>query len=285
MGILLGIVAGLCWGANDYFIAIATRRVRVLPALLAFHVLAVAALAAVALISGASMGMSATQALVLVLAGVLGWAGYLTYFTSLQIGPISLVSPVISGYSAVTVVLAVLVLSERLDPAQTAATVVALVGVVVAGVDREAIRTTGRFVGLGIGLAAITMLLIGGFVFALAVYADDLGWLVPILLARAVSCVLLAGTVALRPSERMPWPGVRTGALLALVGLLDTAGYATFNVGVQHARAGLVAAASAPYAVVPIITGVLLLGERPSWTQRVGTAAVIAGVAALGAVS
>jgi len=129
------------------------------------------------------------------------------------------------------------------------------------------------------------MVLIGTFLFALAVYADDIGWLVPILLARSVTCVLLAGAAATRPALRWPRATPRTVGLLALVGLLDTGGYVAFNVGVQHSDTGLVAAASAPYAVVPIVTGALFLHERPAWPQRLGAAAVIAGVAVLGAVS
>lgn len=285
MAILLGVVAGLSWGANDYFIAIATRRFGVLPALVAFHLLAVAALAALALATGASLSLSTTQLVVLALAGVLGWSGYLTYFRALQHGPISLVSPIISGYAAVTVVLAVVVLGERLDAAQAAAIVLALAGVVVTSIDPRGIPIERRSATLGIALAVATMLLIGGFVFALSAYADDVGWLAPILLARGASCALLAATAAASPGVRRPAPTLRTVGLLALVGLLDTGGYVAFNVGVRHGHAGLVAAASAPYAVVPVVTGALLLGERPAWTQRAGAAAVIAGVALLGAVS
>ncbi len=285
MGIVLGVVAGLCWGLNDSFIAIATRRAGVLPTLLVFHVLAVAALAVLAGATGAWATPSATQLLVLALAGLLGWSGYLTYFKSLQLGPISIVSPVISGYSAVTVVLAVVILGDRLSAAQTGAIALALTGVVVAGADPHQIRTTRRVASLGILLAALSMLLIGGFVFGVSVYAGDLGWLLPIFLARAASGALLVGTTMPGGRWRPPaWtPGL--AGLLALVGLLDTAGYATFNLGVQQADTSLVAAASAPYAVVPVVMGMTLFAERPSWTQRAGAVAVITGVVVLGLVS
>ena len=52
--------------------------------------------------------------------------------------------------------------------------------------------------------------------------------------------------------------------LLVLLALLDTGGYVFFNLGVGHASAAIVAAASAPYAVVPIIMGVSLFKERPT---------------------
>jgi drug/metabolite transporter (DMT)-like permease len=47
----------------------------------------------------------------------------------------------------------------------------------------------------------------------------------------------------------------------------------------------VVAAASAPYATVPIVMGVSLFGERPTPTQWLGVGLVIAGVVVLGAVA
>jgi uncharacterized membrane protein len=46
------------------------------------------------------------------LVGVLGWGSCLAFYRALAIGPISIASPIVSGYAAVTVVLAVIVLGE-----------------------------------------------------------------------------------------------------------------------------------------------------------------------------
>jgi drug/metabolite transporter (DMT)-like permease len=58
-----------------------------------------------------------------------------------------------------------------------------------------------------------------------------------------------------------------------------------FNLGVGHAATAVVAAASAPYAVVPIVMGVSIFGERPTRIQWLGVGGVIGGVIVLGAVS
>jgi drug/metabolite transporter (DMT)-like permease len=55
-----------------------------------------------------------------------------------------------------------------------------------------------------------------------------------------------------------------------------------FNVGVRHAATSIVATASAPYAVVPIVMGVSLLRERPTPVQWSGVALVIGGLVTLG---
>jgi drug/metabolite transporter (DMT)-like permease len=70
--------------------------------------------------------------------------------------------------------------------------------------------------------------------------------------------------------------------LVVAIATLDTVGYVAFNVGVQRADTSVVATAAAPYAVVPIIAGVVFLHERPAVSQWVGVAAVLVGIVLLG---
>ena len=71
------------------------------------------------------------------------------------------------------------------------------------------------------------------------------------------------------------------GALVFLA-FVDTAGYVSFNVGAAHEKTSIVAAASSPYAVVPILAGVFLFHERPKPSQWGGIALVVAGLVLLG---
>jgi uncharacterized membrane protein len=54
-----------------------------------------------------SVGVSASQVGVFALIGALGWVSYLAFYGALTIGPISVLGPIVSGYAAVTVLLAV----------------------------------------------------------------------------------------------------------------------------------------------------------------------------------
>jgi drug/metabolite transporter (DMT)-like permease len=66
------------------------------------------------------------------------------------------------------------------------------------------------------------------------------------------------------------------------IAVVDTLGYVAFNVGVRHEDTSVVATAAAPYAVVPIVAGVMLLRERPRATQWTGIGLVLAGLILLG---
>lgn len=300
MGVALGLGAALSWGLADYFAAVASRSAGTLRVVLGFHLMALVPLTVLVLATSALAGVSATQVGVLALTGAVGWVSYLAFYGALAIGPISVLSPIVSGYAAVTVLLAVAFAGNRLSAAQAISVAITIAGAMLASAD---IRTIARVklqrrAALGFVLALCAMGLLGTFVFGVSYYRGQIGWLAPIFLARGFAAAFLLGHVlSTRGSDRAAASADptasegrlrrrrRLGALIALLALLDTGGYVFFNLGVGHAPTAIVAAASAPYAVVPIVMGVSLFAERPTRPQWLGVGLVVAGVIVLGAVS
>ena len=319
MGVALGLGAALSWGLADYFAALASRGIGALRVVLGFHLFALIPLTVLVLATDGLAKVTGHEVVFYVAIGAVGWVSYLAFYGALAIGPISVLSPIVSGYAAVTVLLAVLFAGNVLSGLQVVAVLITILGAMLASADVRAIVQTKfqRRSVLGFVLALCAMALLGGFVFGVSYYRPQLGWLGPIFLARAFATVFLLGHAlvggrAKRPAEAQPLPeidAVTAGAgplaagavsvsdtarprsllsllgLLALLALVDTGGYVFFNLGVGHSSAAIVAAASAPYAIVPIIMGVTLFKERPTRVQWLGVACVIIGVIVLGAFS
>jgi drug/metabolite transporter (DMT)-like permease len=286
MGILLGLTAALSWGLADYFAALASRRTGSFRVVLGFHLVAMVLLLALLLVTGESLSdVSGGDLAWLAFIGVLGGVSYLVFYRALAIGPISIVSPIVSAYAAVTVVCAMLIGGERLAAGETAAIVVVIVGVLLASSDLAQMRRLERIAVLGILLALATAVVIGAFVYGVAYFSAEYGWLVPIVLARGFSTLFLV-VASLRGGEwRFPDRSPRFLTAIVLIASVDTLGYVAFNFGVRHADTSIVATAAAPYAVVPIVAGVVLLHERPRTTQWAGIGLVMAGLILLGLVS
>jgi drug/metabolite transporter (DMT)-like permease len=287
VGIAFGLGAALSWGFADYFAALAARNVGTLRVVLGFHLAAMVPLGILVVATDALAHVKPSQIPVFVLLGAVGWLSYLAFYGALAIGPISVLSPIVSGYAAVTVVFAVVIIGERLSTGEAAAVVVTIAGAMVASANVREIAHTHieRRAALGFVLALIAMALLGGFVFGVSYYHQRIGWLGPIFLARGFATLfLLAHTARTTEPNTKPLPR-RLMATIVLLALLDTGGYVFFNVGVGHAATSVVATASAPYALVPILMGVSILGERPTLTQWSGVGLVIAGLVTLGASS
>jgi drug/metabolite transporter (DMT)-like permease len=283
MGIAFGLTAALAWGFADVLATVASRRTGALRVVLGFHVVAMVLLAVLLAATGEGLaGVSAGDLAWLALVGLLGGVSYVAFYRALAIGPISIVSPIVSAYAAVTVLCAVVIGGERPGTGEIAAIVVVILGVLLASSDLAQVRSLERIAFVGIVLALVTAVVIGAFVYGVAYFSDEHGWLVPIFLARGFSTLFLVGVSLRRGDWRFPDRSPSLLALIASIGLVDTAAYALFNVGVRHADTSVVATAAAPYAVVPIVAGVALLGERPKTTQWTGIALVIAGLVLLG---
>jgi drug/metabolite transporter (DMT)-like permease len=286
VGILLGLTAALSWGLADYFAALASRRTGSFRVVLGFHLAAMVLLALLLVVTGEGLSdVSGGDLAWFAFLGVLGGVSYLAFYQALAIGPISIVSPIVSAYAAVTVVCAVLIGGERLAGGETAAIVVVILGVLLASSDLAQTRHLERVALLGILLALSTAVVIGAFVYGVAYFSAEYGWLVPIFLARGFSTLFLV-LVSLRGGEwRFTDRSPRLLMTIAGIAVVDTLGYVAFNFGVRHADTSVVATAAAPYAVVPIVAGVMLLHERPRASQWAGIGLVIAGLVLLGLVS
>ncbi|MCC6791803.1 MAG: DMT family transporter [Thermomicrobiales bacterium] len=282
MGIAFGLAAALCWGLADYYAALASRRTGAFRVVLGFHIVATIALGIVVAATGALAGFDPADLWRFAWVGAIGSLSYLTFYKALEIGPISVLSPIISAYAAVSLILAVIVLDESLASGQLVAVLVVMLGVLLTSSDLRQVRTIERRQTAGLVLAFVTVIAIGTFVFGNAYYTIEYGWLVPIFLSRGFATVFLLAISAHNGSWRFPDRAPRLLALIALLAAVDTGGYVMFNIGAERAETSIVSTASAPYAVIPVIVGVLFLHERPAPVQWLGVAAVIGGVVLLG---
>ncbi len=285
MGVAFGLAAALCWGLADFNAAVASRMTGAFRVVLGFHIVATVILGAVVLATGALADFDPADLWKFAWVGALGTLSYLTFYKALEIGPISILSPIISAYAAVSLILAVLVLGESLTTGQLIAAIVVMGGVLLASADLRQIHRIERRQALGLVLAFVTVIAIGAFVFGNAYYAIDYGWLVPIFLSRGFATVFLLALAFRDGSWRFPERSPRLLGIIVLLAVVDTGGYVAFNLGAERAETSIVSAASAPYAVIPIVAGVLLFKERPSPIQWLGVAGVIGGVVLLGIAS
>jgi drug/metabolite transporter (DMT)-like permease len=281
VGVIFGLSTALSWGLEDYLLAVASRRIGAFTALLGLHFASIAVLAALVVGDGTWTELKWSQAGALVAVGLVGGLGYLCFLRALMLGPVSIVSAIVSGYAVVILLWALAVLGERPGPAQAVGIGITLTGVVFASVRFGDLRQLTRGVP-GLWLSLVATLTLGSWIFAIQAYGDDVGIAVSLLVGRGSAAVLLLsafvfGGAAVISSARM-------SALAIVAGLLDTLGYVLFQLGTDHEQTGVVAVASSTYFLVPVALGVWLLRERPALNQWCGIALIVAGLALLGPV-
>ena len=130
------------------------------------------------------------------------------------------------------------------------------------------------------GLVAALCYGLGGFM--IGRYTRDLGWLVPVIVARGSAMVLLLGLLA-TPLRGSVGTRRASGVAWALAaGLTDAAGLVFFTRGDQVGLVAVTAAVSSAYPVIPLIGGLLVFRERLAGQQIGGTILILVGLILLG---
>ena len=277
-GFALGASAALVWGVADILVVQSARRVGFFRTLLVVQVAGVVLLALLAVLLGEDLALSGGQWAAVAGLGALSIGAYVGFYKALELGPIAIVSPIASSNGAMIVVLAVIVLGESLSAMQALGIALVLVFIVLASVEPAAVRFSG---GSGIRLALAATVVFGLYLFALTTLTDDLGWLLPILLTRAVAVTLMAAFFAVRPDgEKRP-----LGRVILLTcttaGALDAVGYLMFNRGAELGEVAITSAAASSYPVIPLMVGLFAYRERIAWYQLVGVGGVLVGMVVL----
>ncbi|HWG59446.1 MAG TPA: EamA family transporter [Candidatus Acidoferrales bacterium] len=289
MGILLGLIAALCWGVSDFAARFAARRVGAYRAL--FIMQAVGFLLLTGFLESAggitrSVAPGARPWLLAGAIGVLNVFASLALYRSFAIGTMSIVAPISSSYPAITVALSILS-GERLQAFRAAGLGATFIGVILAAMSfaprshasgDSAAGVPAAHLSSGVGLAIVSAC---GF----GVMFWFLGFHVMPLMGSAVSVWVLRltgfGVLALaawpaRQSVRLPRGSVWW--ILLLIGVADTSAFVANNAGLQLGSVSVVSVLASLYGAVTVLLSWIFLRERLGRSQWLGIALIFAGV-------
>jgi drug/metabolite transporter (DMT)-like permease len=276
--VLLALAAALAWGITSYASAPAARDAGVRCALAWSALIAPAVLWPLALLLS---GVPHPGGRDVAWAGVfgLGLVGALALgFRAMTLGRVSIVATVISTDGAMAATVSI-VRGETVGGLVLAGLTVIVVGVLLAvsggGHSQRGPRRDGLAALAALGSAACfaTTFLSAGEVDSLQpVWLVGIGRVVPLLL---VSLPVLATTGAALP-PRSAWSWIVVNALGDVLGFTAYASAARHNVAVA-------AVVASEYAVVTVVLGVLLLGERLRPHQWAGVGIALGGIAVVAA--
>jgi drug/metabolite transporter (DMT)-like permease len=260
----------------------ATRRVGVVRTSLGMQVIGLTAYALTLAALGRWPTFEWQQAPYALALSVIGIVSLAALYRAFAIGPIAVVSPVVASYAALTVVLIVVFLGERLTTGQAIAIGVTFVGVAVASTDiRELRRTLGRpSEGVRIGFFATLGFAVWSAVFAAGIRATD--GLALIVVQRSFSVLLLTAFVVARGITLRPLREPRALALVGATGVLDTGANVLLAIGIALGYASFVMTGSGAYPLIPALLAISVLRERLAPNQYVGVVVLVAGLVALG---
>lgn len=271
---LLALVAALGWGTGDFLAGHTSRSVSASVVLATSQGVGVVLTAAV--VALASPGLPPTDLVVFaILSGVFLAIGLGSLYEGLRVGNMSVIAP-ISATAVVVPVVYGLLSGESVSPIQTAAILLALIGIVLASAERTAGHSVRLTAGIGFALLAAAA---GGANLVFLNDASQHGVLWTLLLQR-LTIVVLAGAVAALARTRPALPR-SSFKPVAVIGTLDVIATGCFAAATTLGQLSLIAMIGGMYPVFTVLLAQALLHERLARLQLVGAAAALAAAAIL----
>lgn len=286
MGILLGLLTALTWGASDFLARFATHRIGTLRAMLYMQFIGFLLLSIFLpwlgglghLADGSGWQPWAWG----ILAGCINGMSTLCLYRSFEIGKLAVVSPLSASYPALTVILSLLS-GEKLSAARAAGIVFIMLGVIlVSGGERapdtddhEALRRSGRSVGLAlcsaVGFGLLFWLL--GVRIIPRVGATPAVWMI-----RMV-CSLIAAAAILTARRAIGLPRDKSRRIVLAMGALDTSAFVLSNHGMLMEQVAVISVLGSLYGAVTVALAAMVLREHVSRWQWAGIVSIFVGIA------
>jgi drug/metabolite transporter (DMT)-like permease len=226
--------------------------------------------------------------------GVGAGVSYIAVFTAFRLGPLSVVSPTISAYGALSAFLAALFLGEQLTVANVGGVVAVGAGIALLG-----LRTTGSgrdrrasLASPGVAFALVGLIFFAVITVLLTIPIKAFGWSTAITLSRIGNFATVWTILLIVRAKRTSLPKwgrtdllgeghrlTRGGILLAaLVGLGDTVAFFVFAAALEVGPTWAVSLLSSLGPIIVVLGGYLVYKERLRAPQLLGLGAILLGI-------
>ena len=283
LGIFFGIISLFSWGVGDYIIALVVRRIGNIASSFWTHLFSLAVTVAFMLLAQVPSTIDPLGILISLVASVLLVVGALAFFKGFEVGKISLVSPISSGYSIIPVAFAILVFGEKISPVQLLAILIIIVGTLLAATDIAEIAKTKRLLFKDLGVPyALRAFVLWGFGFILIDQAvNRLGWILPSVILFTVFPILsyFISIFGHRPMRKPKT--IKIWLMTAVAGILLAVAFISFSVGVDTALTSVVVPVSAAYPMITVLLAWLLAKEKLAQSQIIGVGSIVTGLVLL----
>ncbi|MCZ8520834.1 MULTISPECIES: DMT family transporter [Paenibacillus] len=277
---LWGLLSALLFGTADFFAANSSKRIGAYTTLFYMQLVGFMLLCVVMAVSGewyvlrSLSGVTAAGLWMLV-----DLVGILLLYKGLLAGQASIVAPITSSFSVVTVSLSIAFGDHVnwLTLTGIALTILGVIGATLTMPRSGNKQSPNAKAAEGSLWAILAALFLGTAFFGLRNPVEDLGGIATVWVGRLQAIVLLP-LLSLLGKWKLSRPKRGHWGNLLIVGGLDSFAIVSYNLGLGYEQTSIVITAASLFAIVTLVWGVLLGKERPLWNQWIGVTLTFAGI-------
>lgn len=281
VSILAGLGGMLGWGSADFFAKKSVDKFGHLKTY--FFMLLVGGIAIVFLIPlfGLQMNFTTSDFVLMAFCALFYIGGYLFFYKALEVGTVSVVSPLISIYPLFTILVSLLLFNQRLVGLQIPAVIIIMFGAILISIDLDELKKQKFNLKLGVKETLVAVVLFGLFYYPITEYLVDHGrnWFSLNLVIRLFSISFLALFMFIRKEKINVFRKNKDlFFLIILIGLLDVFGYMSNNYGFSIGDAVIVTPIASCVSLVTVGLSIVFLKEKPKLLQILSILLIVSGI-------
>ncbi len=270
----------ISWGIADFFAAKAVRKISVIKTFFWVEITSIIILIPIFLTFFKFPSLSLLNILLILIIGALSLIAILSFYKGLQVGTISIISPIAASYAVVTVILSLIFLKETLTALQATGISIVILGAILTSFKfHDLIKLRVKNIAKGVKYALIAMFGWGILFVLLDILISELGWFLPFvfIITTEIFC-LLAYSGATKKDISFP---KNIGLFVILVGVLETIAFLSFGVGVSSQPTAILAPIISAFPAITIILARIFFKEILELNQKIGIVSVLMGLVLL----
>ncbi|MGQ9788366.1 MAG: EamA family transporter [Candidatus Hadarchaeaceae archaeon] len=280
IGVIFGILAMFCWGVADFLVAKVVRKISVFRTFVWGEIISVFLYFLFFLCFFKWPQISEVTFGIILACSFLHITAYLALYKSLQLGQLSVVTPISASWVVLTVLLCVIFLNETLTGAKLAGVALVVCAVILVSFKwQNMLRLKLKNIAAGADYAFLALLAFG-IQYALVDYlVSELSWILPIFFIKAFSLPLLL-LYSSTSGRDVSFPRL-AATLIILIGLLEFLAFLGYSLGVNSEYTAIVAPITASSPIVTVSLAKIFFREAVDINQRIGIASFLVGLVLL----
>ena len=279
--LFLALASYLCWGSGDIFGTISSRKLGAYSTTLWMNFIGLVLFSLyIPFALDDLRNLTLPLFIYSLILGVLFFAGELAFNEATRSSNASLAGTIAASYTAVTVLLSVLIFHESITLTQVIPIVVIFGGIVLCNIDLAELKQTRNPFTRGTLLAVLAMFLWGGYFALLKPIVKHIGPFWPTYFVF----LLLPFLFLIMRAQGIRLESIRKNKALvpiAIAALLLRGGDMIFNAAIRSGHTATIAPIAGSYPTLFVILAFLVFKDPITKQQRLGLAITLAGVVAL----
>lgn len=278
---ICGFTAAISWGVADFFAAKASKSNSAESTVLWVSLIGVIIYSLFYSVNQGDSLWAINGILFGVSAGLLWGLGLLLFYRGLEIGPVSLVSPIGGAYPLITTIIVIVIFGETLTTTQIVGIILIVFGITVASGIYE-FKKSKQKIAKGVMYGILTFIAWGIAFALLGESVSSLGWQKAAFLeiwSQLLMVVVLLPILLGRKVYSIQKPSLLKNKYILGAALLQLFGLVVFDIGLSSTTSSaVITAISASYPALTIFLAIKHLKEKNKIIQLMGAFITVIGV-------